>query len=156
MLSFPTIPPFCRLSLFIFYLLPPFQVHFRIWFSRSGGVGWMIGLGDLRGLVQPMILWFDFEIIYAITSQLPHLKAWTRYLPDPLPQPPWEAHSPSDSPAGHHPSAAPAHLHITGNSVTSQWLTRKQWLSELAVTLVTQQSPKEITAFLVCSCGCVF
>ena len=31
----------------------------------------------------------DFEVaIYAITSQLLHLKAWTRYLPDPLPQPP--------------------------------------------------------------------
>jgi len=32
--------------------------HFRIWFSRNGGVGWMIGFDDLRGLFQPMILWF--------------------------------------------------------------------------------------------------
>jgi len=32
--------------------------HFRIWFSRLGGVGWMVGLDDLRGLFQPMILWF--------------------------------------------------------------------------------------------------
>lgn len=32
---------------------------------------------------------FDFEVvIYVIISQLLHLKAWTRYLPDPLPQPP--------------------------------------------------------------------
>jgi len=30
--------------------------HFRIWFSRHGGVGWMVGLDDLRGLFQPMIL----------------------------------------------------------------------------------------------------
>ena len=27
-------------------------------FSRHGGVGWMVGLNDLRGLFQPMILWF--------------------------------------------------------------------------------------------------
>ena len=32
------------------------RVHFRIWFSRNGGVGWMVGLDDLRGLFQPMIL----------------------------------------------------------------------------------------------------
>jgi len=32
--------------------------HFRIWFSRNGGVGCMVGLDDLRGLFQPMILWF--------------------------------------------------------------------------------------------------
>jgi len=32
--------------------------HFRIQFSSHGGVGWMVGLDDLRGLVQPMILWF--------------------------------------------------------------------------------------------------
>jgi len=30
--------------------------HFRTWFSRHGGVGWMVGLDDLRGLFQPMIL----------------------------------------------------------------------------------------------------
>jgi len=30
--------------------------HFRIWFSRHGGIGWMVGLDDLRGLFQPMIL----------------------------------------------------------------------------------------------------
>jgi len=23
--------------------------HFGIWFSRHGGVGWMVGLDDLRG-----------------------------------------------------------------------------------------------------------
>jgi len=23
------------------------------WFSRHGGVGWMVGLDDLRGLFQP-------------------------------------------------------------------------------------------------------
>ena len=33
--------------------------HFRIWFSRNGGVGWMVGLDDLRGLFQPVILWFS-------------------------------------------------------------------------------------------------
>jgi len=27
--------------------------HFRTWFSRHGGVGLMVGLGDLRGLFQP-------------------------------------------------------------------------------------------------------
>jgi len=27
--------------------------HFGIWFSRHGGVGWMVGLDDLRGLFQP-------------------------------------------------------------------------------------------------------
>ena len=31
--------------------------HRRIWFSRHGGVGGMVGLDDLRGLFQPMILW---------------------------------------------------------------------------------------------------
>jgi len=30
--------------------------HFRTWFSRHSGVGWMVGLHDLRGLFQPMIL----------------------------------------------------------------------------------------------------
>jgi len=28
----------------------------RIWFIRHGGFGWMVGLDDLRGLFQPMIL----------------------------------------------------------------------------------------------------
>jgi len=28
--------------------------HFRIWFSRHGGVGWTVGLYDLRSLFQPM------------------------------------------------------------------------------------------------------
>ena len=27
--------------------------HFRAWFRRHGGVGLMVGLGDLRGLFQP-------------------------------------------------------------------------------------------------------
>jgi len=31
--------------------------HFGIWFSRHGGVGVMVGLDDLRGLFQPMILY---------------------------------------------------------------------------------------------------
>ena len=30
--------------------------HFWIWFSRNDGVGWMVGLDDLRGLFQPTIL----------------------------------------------------------------------------------------------------
>ena len=30
--------------------------HFRIWFTKNGGIGWMVGLDDLRGLFQPMIL----------------------------------------------------------------------------------------------------
>jgi len=30
--------------------------HFRIWFSRHGGAGRMVGLDDLRGLFQPIIL----------------------------------------------------------------------------------------------------
>jgi len=30
--------------------------HFRIWFSRHGGVGLTVGLDDLGGLFQPMIL----------------------------------------------------------------------------------------------------
>jgi len=32
------------------------DVALWIWFSRHGGVGWMVGLHDLRGLFQPMIL----------------------------------------------------------------------------------------------------
>ena len=31
--------------------------YFRPWFSRRGGVGQMVGLDDLRGLFQPVILW---------------------------------------------------------------------------------------------------
>jgi len=30
--------------------------RFGIWFSRRGGVEFMVGLDDLRGLFQPMIL----------------------------------------------------------------------------------------------------
>jgi len=30
--------------------------HFRIWFSRHGGVGLIVEPDDLRGLFQPMIL----------------------------------------------------------------------------------------------------
>jgi len=30
--------------------------HFGIWFSRHEDVGWMVGLDDLRGLFQPVIL----------------------------------------------------------------------------------------------------
>jgi len=30
--------------------------HFRIWLSRHGGVGLMVGPDDLRGLFQPMTL----------------------------------------------------------------------------------------------------
>jgi len=30
--------------------------HFGIWFTRHGGVRWMVGLDELRGLFQPMIL----------------------------------------------------------------------------------------------------
>ena len=29
---------------------------FGTWFSRHGGVGWMVGLDDLRGLFQSIIL----------------------------------------------------------------------------------------------------
>jgi len=29
--------------------------HFRIWFSRHGGAGVIVGLDDLRGLFQLMI-----------------------------------------------------------------------------------------------------
>ena len=32
------------------------DVSLGIWFSRHDGVGWMVGLDDLRGLFQPMIL----------------------------------------------------------------------------------------------------
>jgi len=32
------------------------DVALQIRFSRHGGVGWMVGLNDLRGLFQPMIL----------------------------------------------------------------------------------------------------
>jgi len=32
------------------------EVALQIWFSRSGVVGWMVGLGDLRGLFQCMML----------------------------------------------------------------------------------------------------
>jgi len=32
--------------------------HFGIWFSTHGGVGWVVGLHELKGLFQPMILWF--------------------------------------------------------------------------------------------------
>ena len=27
-----------------------------VWFSRNGGVGWMVGLDDLGDVFQPMIL----------------------------------------------------------------------------------------------------
>jgi len=37
--------------------------HFRTWFSRNGGVGWMVGLDDLQGLFQPTILWFYSVIL---------------------------------------------------------------------------------------------
>jgi len=40
--------------------------HLRTWFSRCGGVGLVVGLNDLRGLFQPMILWFYFA--EALTS----------------------------------------------------------------------------------------
>ena len=30
--------------------------HVRTRFSSNGGVGWMVGLRDLRGLFQPVIL----------------------------------------------------------------------------------------------------
>ena len=32
-----------------------------MWFSRHGVVGWMVGLDDLRGLFQPMILFYDLR-----------------------------------------------------------------------------------------------
>jgi len=32
--------------------------HFGIWLSRHGGVGLMVGLDDLRGLLQAKTLWF--------------------------------------------------------------------------------------------------
>ena len=35
--------------------------YFGIWISRHGVVGQMVGLHDLRGLFQPMILWFLFS-----------------------------------------------------------------------------------------------
>ena len=31
-------------------------VALQVWFSRHGGAGWMVGLHDLRGLFQPMVL----------------------------------------------------------------------------------------------------
>jgi len=36
--------------------------HFRTWFSRHGGVGWMVGLDGLRGLFQPE--WFYDSILW--------------------------------------------------------------------------------------------
>jgi len=35
--------------------------HFGIWFSRHGGLGLMVGLYDLRGLFQPVILRFYWQ-----------------------------------------------------------------------------------------------
>jgi len=32
------------------------ELWLRIWFSKHGGVGLMVGLHDLRGLLQPMTL----------------------------------------------------------------------------------------------------
>jgi len=32
------------------------QIAGMVVFSRNGGVGWVVGLDDLRGLFQPMIL----------------------------------------------------------------------------------------------------
>jgi len=37
--------------------------HFGMWFSRCGGVGLIVGLDDLRGLFQPMILCFYDSMI---------------------------------------------------------------------------------------------
>ena len=45
--------------------------HFGIWFSWHGGVGQMVGLDDLRGLFQPMILWFyDSMILWFYDSMI--------------------------------------------------------------------------------------
>jgi len=49
--------------------------HCRIWFSKDGGVGWMVGLNDLRGLFQPMILrlYVSMTVIHTYTMcPLPH------------------------------------------------------------------------------------
>jgi len=40
--------------------------HFRTWFSRHGGVGLIVGLEDLRGLFQPVILQFYDSIFMAL------------------------------------------------------------------------------------------
>jgi len=46
--------------------------HFGTWFSRHGGVGVMLGLDELRGLFQSMILQFDFckEVIFSDNPQI--------------------------------------------------------------------------------------
>ena len=44
--------------------------NLSIWFSRNCGVGWMVGLNDFRGLVQPMTLWFyELTQMAGYTSQ---------------------------------------------------------------------------------------
>ena len=44
--------------------------YFGIWFSRPAGVGWMVGLYDLRGLFQPMILWF-YDSLPVLSASFP-------------------------------------------------------------------------------------
>jgi len=44
--------------------------HFEIWFSRHCGVGWMVGLDDLRGLFQPMILCHSGDLAEFLTVAL--------------------------------------------------------------------------------------
>ena len=41
--------------------------HFRIWFSRNSSVGLVVGLDDLRGLFQPMILRFYDKNIHVVS-----------------------------------------------------------------------------------------
>ena len=60
--------------------------HFGIWFSSHGGVGQMAELDDLRGLFQPIILWFyncrfsDFQIfIFCLWQIHSYLIVWLLY-----------------------------------------------------------------------------
>jgi len=46
--------------------------HFGIWVSRHGGVGWIVGLHDLRGLFQPMTLRFCCAVLGEHTAAGSH------------------------------------------------------------------------------------
>ena len=58
-----------------------------MWFNRHGVVGWMVGPDDLRGLFQPMILWFyGSMILFAESAASPVLAAQSHILLRDLPQ----------------------------------------------------------------------
>jgi len=62
--------------------------HFRTWFSRHDGVGLAVGLDDLQGLFQSMILWFydrSVSLLIDWCHQLWSSPSLCPLIPPPLP-----------------------------------------------------------------------